>query len=183
MSHPTLDELTAKFQAARKAGDADKRNPEQLRLHREMAAACPVFVPNLLRLGRLLQLVDQPDVDARDIFSEAERALRQAVQGSDRGAPALVELGYFMDGIRNDSDEAFRLYQEGAARALETLEDAWAGMIRYWTDTRTKESLSQALRLGELAVKVFPESERILYHVTDARHSAAREGLIASEEP
>jgi hypothetical protein len=183
MAHPTLDELTEKFQAARLAGEADTRNPEQLRLHRELAATCPAFVPNLLRLGRLLQLVDQPDVDARDIFSEAQRALEQAVQGSDRGAPALVELGYFMDGIRNASDEAFKLYHEGAAKALETLEDAWAGMIRYWTDTRTKESLAEALRLGELAMKVFPESERILYHVMDARHHAAREGLIESEEP
>lgn len=59
MAHPSLDELTAMFQAARKAGEADKDNPEQLRLHRELLAACPAFTPNLLRLARLLQLIDQ----------------------------------------------------------------------------------------------------------------------------
>ena len=137
------------FRAARKAGEADKHNPEQLRLHRELLAACPAFTPNLLRLARLLQLIDQPDVDARESFSEARRLLEQAVQSSERSAPSLVELGYFLDDLRNAPEDAFTLYQEGAARSLETLEYAWAGMIRYWTDMRTRESLSQALQLGE----------------------------------
>jgi tetratricopeptide (TPR) repeat protein len=170
------------FQAARRAGEADKNNPEQLQLHREILAACPAFTPNLLRLSRLLQLIDQPEVDARESFSEAQQLLEQAVQSSERSAPALVELGYFLDDLRNAPEDAFRLYQEGAAKALETIEYAWAGMIRYWTDMRTRESLSQALQLGERALKFFPESERILYYVTDARRYAAQQGLLPPEE-
>lgn len=182
MAHPSLDELTAMFQAARKAGETDKDNPEQLRIHRDLLAACPAFTPNLLRLARLLQLIDQPGVDARESFSEAQRLLEQAVQSSERSAPSLVELGYFLDDLRNAPEDAFTLYQEGAAKSLETLEYAWAGMIRYWTDTRTRESLSQALQLGERALKVFPGSERIRYYVTDARRYAAQQGIIPVEE-
>lgn len=182
MAHPSLDELTAMFQAARKAGEADKDNPEQLRIHRELLAACPAFTPNLLRLARLLQLIDQPSVDARESFSEAQRLLEQAVQSSERSAPSLVELGYFLDDLHNAPDDAFALYQEGADKSLETLEYAWAGMIRHWTDKRTRESLSQALQLGERALKVFPDSERILYYVTDARRYAAQQGIIPAGE-
>lgn len=182
MAHPSLDELTAMLQAARKAGEIDKNNPDQLRLHRELLAACPTFTPNLLRLARLLQLIDQPNVGAQESFAEAQRLLEQAVQSSERSAPSLVELGYFLDDLRNDSEAAFVLYQEGAAKAEETLEYAWAGMIRYWTDQRTRESLAQALRLGERALKAFPESERILYYVTDARRYAEEQGVLASEE-
>jgi hypothetical protein len=169
------------FHAARKAGEAHKDNPEQLRLHRELLAACPAFTPNLLRLARLLQVIEQPDVDAQESFSEAQRLLEQAVQSSERSAPSLVELGYFLDDLRNAPEDGLTLYQEGAAKALETLEYAWAGMIRYWTDMRSRESLSQALQLGERALKVFPESERILYYVTDARRYAAQQGLLPSE--
>ncbi|WPB81885.1 hypothetical protein KYC5002_22565 [Archangium violaceum] len=182
MAHPSLDELTAMFQAARKAGEADKDNPEQIRIHRELLAACPAFTPNLLRLARLLQLIDQPNVDARESFSEAQRLLEQAVQSSERSAPSLVELGYFLDDLHNAPDDAFALYQEGAEKSLETLEYAWAGMIRHWTDKRTSESLSQVLQLGERALKVFPDSERILYYVTDARRYAAQQGLLPPEE-
>jgi tetratricopeptide (TPR) repeat protein len=182
VAHPSLDELTAMFQAARKEGEADKNNPEQLRLHRELLAACPAFTPNLLRLARLLQLIDQPEVDAQKSFAEAQRLLEQAVQSTERSAPSLVELGYLLDDLRNAPEDAFTLYQEGAAKALETLEYAWAGMIRYWTDTRTRESLSQALQLGERALKVFPESERILYYVTDARRYAMQQGLLLEED-
>ncbi|MFL5352578.1 hypothetical protein [Archangium sp.] len=182
MAHPSLDELTAMLQAARKAGEPDKNNPEQLRLHHELLAACPAFTPNLLRLARLLQLIDQPNVDAQESFAEAQRLLEQAVQSSERSAPSLVELGYFLDDLRNAPEDAFVLYQEGAAKAQETLEYSWAGMIRYWTDQRTTESLSQALRLGERALKAFPESERILYYVTDARRYAEQQGLIPSVE-
>ncbi|HSP81045.1 MAG TPA: hypothetical protein VLQ93_21155 [Myxococcaceae bacterium] len=182
MTHPSLDELTAKLRAARKAGETDQGNPEQLRLLRELLADCPAFTPNLAHLARLLQLVDQPDVDASVTFSEAQRLLEQAVQSSERSAPTLVELGYFVDDIRNAPEEAFKLYQEGADKALETLEYAWAGMIRYWTDTRTRESLEQALRLGERALQVFPESERLLYYVTDAKRYAELEGLIPPEK-
>jgi hypothetical protein len=152
---------------------------ERLRLQRELAEDCPALAPNLQDLGRLLQVVDEPGVDGREGLREAQQWLERAVQVSDRSAPALVELGYFLDAVRDSPDEALRLYEEGASKALETLADAWVGMIRYWTLKRTKESLGKALALGALAESVLPDSERVRDQVAEARWYAAREGLIA----
>ena len=89
--------------------------------------------------------------------------------GSKRGAPSLVELGYFLDTLRDTPAEATALYEEGAARALETLEDAWAGLLRSWVHARTPESLRKALRTSALAEQLFPDSGRIQGVVHDAR--------------
>lgn len=87
-----------------------------------------------------------------------------------------MELGSFLDTFHNSPD-AERLYEEGAARSLETLEDAWAGLLRFWKHERTRESLTKALPLAEVAEKVFPGSSRIREHVEDVRRYAAEEGL------
>jgi hypothetical protein len=47
--------------------------------------------------------------------------------------------------------------------------------VRTW---RTKESLEKALRLGEVAEKLFPDSGRIQGVVHDARNTARRDGLL-----
>jgi hypothetical protein len=117
-------------------------------------------------------------VEAEAAFAEIQKLLEQAVQASAREASAVVELGYFLDTIRNAPEEATKLYEEGAAKALETLEDAWAGLLRAWVLERTKESLEKALRLGELAEKLFPDSGRIQGEVQDAKRLAALDGLL-----
>jgi len=177
MAHPSIEELLARFQAARRLGAANKSDEEQLRIHRELVETCPAFTPNLLRLGRLLQLIDEPEVDAEKGFSEIQHLLTQAVRVSDRSAPSLVELGYFLDDIRSQADEAFKLYEEGARSALATLEDAWSGMLRYWTLQRTDDSLRQALQLAALAEKLFPPSSRITRYIEEAREVATLQGL------
>ncbi|HEX8435448.1 hypothetical protein [Archangium sp.] len=174
--HPSVEELVARLQEARKAGKPG--DPERLRLHRELAADSPTFVPNLLELGRQLQLADEPGQDAEATFAEVRRVLEQAVVGSERSGPAVVELGYFLDTLRNDSHAATKLYEEGAAKALETLEDAWAGLLRSWVHERTKESLEKALRLSELAETLFPDSGRIQGVVQDARRIATLDGHL-----
>jgi hypothetical protein len=174
--HPSVEELAERLREARRAGPAG--DAERLRLHRELASEHPTFTPNLLELARQLQVADEPGRDAEETFTEVQRLLEQAVVGSERSAPAVVELGYFLDTLRNAPEKALSLYEEGAAKALETLEDAWAGLLRAWVHERTKESLEKALRLGELAEKLFPNSGRIQGLVHDARRTATLEGLL-----
>lgn len=178
MTHPTVEELVQKLREARQGGGAEAFRLEQVKRYRQLVAECPTFTPALLELGRLLQLTDEPGVEAEEAFVEIQRLLEQAVQASGREASTVVELGYFLDTIRNASEKATPLYEEGASRALETLEDAWAGLMRAWVHERTKESLEKALRLGELAEKLFPDSGRIQGVVHDARSTATHDGLL-----
>ncbi|QRK06527.1 hypothetical protein JQX13_41605 [Archangium violaceum] len=180
MKHPLLDELVARMRAARAAGDANQPSEEQLRLHRELAESCPAFVPNLMELARLLRLDDNPPSDSTSEAVEVElrQLLEQAVLASGRSAPALVELAYFLDIFHDSPPEAETLFEEGARKALGTLEEAWAGLISYWSSKRTRESLAKALQLGETAEKLFPESERIGHELRFARELAVADGIL-----
>ena len=174
--HPGVEELAERLREARRAGAPG--DAKQLRLHRELASEHPTYTPNLLELARQLQVADEPGRDAEETFEEAQRLLEEAVVGSERSAPAVVELGYFLDTVRNAPEKALPLYEEGAAKALETLEDAWAGLLRTWAHERTQESLEKALRVGELAEKLFPDSGRIQDEVHRARRMATEDGLL-----
>lgn len=174
--HPKVAELVERLRTARQAGSPG--DAEWLRLHRELAEDSPAFTPNLLELARQLQLADEPGRDAQEAFAEVQRLLEQAVVGSERSAPAVVELGYFLDTVHNDTEQAAKLYEEGAAKALSTLEDAWAGLLRAWLHERTRESLGKALRLSELAEQLFPESGRIQGVVHQTRQVAIHDGLL-----
>ncbi len=180
MTHPTLDELVARMRAARAAGDANNPSLEQLRLHRELAGLCPAFTPNLLELARLLRLDDNPPPDlTSDVMQEElEQLLMQAVQASGRSAPSLVELAYVLDIFHNAPPETEALFKEGAEKALKTLEHAWAGLIGFWALKRTRESLMQALQLGEQVEKLFPESDIISPQLRFARELAVTDGLL-----
>lgn len=174
--HPEVAELLERLREARRAGAPG--HPERLHLHRKLAELCPSFTPNLLELARQLQLADEPDQEADESFSEIQRLLEQAVAGSERSASTVVELGYFLDTVRDAPEQATKLYEEGAARALETLEEAWAGLLRAWVHERTRESLERALRLAEQAERLFPDSGRIQGAVQDVRRTARRDGLL-----
>lgn len=178
MKHLSPEELLTRFRAAREAGAGRMGHPEQLKLLRALTADCPTFTPGLLFLAWALQLSDEASQqDATEDFANIQRLLEQAVQSSNRSAPAVVELGSFLDTFHS-SPEAERLYEEGAARSLETLEDAWAGLLRFWKHQRTKESLAKALPLADVAEKVFPASYRIRELVEDVRRYAVEEGLL-----
>jgi hypothetical protein len=184
MKHLSLEELVKKFDAARKAGEHERGNPEQLRLLRELAEECPAFAPNLLYLARLQQVIDQPSKSTEVVFSEIQRILELAVMASGRSAPVLLELGNFLDTFQNDTPNAVKLYEEGEQQALATLEEAWFLKIRYWNFERTHESLKKALQLGELAERLFPEPGILLWdEMQTTKRYAAQEGLIPQEKP
>ncbi|WP_257458132.1 hypothetical protein [Archangium lipolyticum] len=182
MAHLGLEELVLKFQIARQSGDIARPSEAQIRLHRELAEACPAFTQNTLFLAWLLQrrlwTAEDDGKGPEEAFAEIQRLLEQAVLGSYRSAPALVELGFFLDTYRNSPHEAAKLYEESAAKASETLKDAWWGLIRYWNAERTRETLTKALQLGELAENLFPDSQEIIEEMTTTRRYAVEAGLI-----
>lgn len=184
MKHPSLEELLQRFEAAKKAGEHERGNPEQLRMHRALAEECPAFTYNLRYFARLQQVVDQPGRSTEEVLSEVRRLLESAVMGSYRSAPALLELGNFLDTFHDGPLEAMKLYEEGEQQALDTLEDAWFFKIRYWNNERTKESLGKALQLGKLAEQLFPEPAPLLWdEIQTTKLYAAQEGLISPEKP
>lgn len=178
MAHLRPEELLAKFQQAREAGQRNPRDPTPLKLYRELVEECPAFTPNLLQLARALRLVDAPGVDVEAVLAEVQHLLEHAVQASHRSADTLIELAYFLDTHRSAPDEARKLLEEGAAKALGSLEDAWAGLISLLI---LEGDFPQALELGERAKKVFPDSLRIISVTYDARQAAITAGLLPPE--
>jgi len=184
MKHPSLEELVQKFEAAKKVGEHERGNPEQLRLHRALAEECPAFTYNLRYFARLQQVINQPDRSTEEVLSEVKRLLESAVLGSYRSAPALLELGNFLDTFHDGPPEALKIYEEGEQQALNTLEDAWFFKIRYWNNVGTKESLQKALQLSELAERVFPELGTLLWdEMQTTKRYAAQQGVLPPEVP
>lgn len=178
MAHLSPRELLEKLRAARLTGDGHRGHPKQLKRYREIVEMCPGFSPNLLQLARVLRLGEDPGAPVEEMLAEVHHLLEQAVQASDRSADALIELAYFLDTHRDSPEEASKLLQEGAAKALASLEDAWAGLIRL---LEMNEQLPQALELSAKAERLFPESGRILAAVYDARQAAVTAGLLPPE--
>ena len=170
----------ARLQAAREAGDVRQPTQEQLRLLRELVGDCPALTPALLDLARLLPRANEPGAGTEQALTEMDGLLEQAVLVSRRSAPAVVELGYFLD-VYFDSPRAEALFEEGANTALKTLEAAWTGLLRFWGYQRTEESLRKALRLARLAEQVFPESLNLLGEVEMVRTHARQDGVSLTE--
>jgi tetratricopeptide (TPR) repeat protein len=176
MSPLSPEGLLARLQAAREAGRGKPGSLERLRLHRELAAAAPAFVPNLLELGRGLLLAEEAAGD--DTFTEAEAVLRQAVEVSHRSAPTLVELAYFLNAIRDAPQQMEPLLEEAIGKSLHVLEDAWAGLINVLVE---QEKFQRALEVSEKALRMFPDSPRITMAVESARAQAVQVGLLPPE--
>jgi hypothetical protein len=71
-----------------------------------------------------------------------------------------------------------RILEEGAAKALSSLPDAWTGLILL---LEMQKQLPQALELSARAEKLFPDSGRIMGAAYDARHSAVAAGILPPE--
>ncbi len=166
--HMTPHELRQRLEAAR---SAQPGSAKRIQAHRELAEQCPTFVPNLLALNRSLQLDGQEETDTQALFSESERALRDAVEVSGEDASALIELAHFLDVVRDSPTEAEALFAEAARRASSLLEEAWAGWIGVLGE---QEKLDAALDLANQAQRVFPNSTSIAEAVEFAKRCSAR---------
>ncbi|WP_225414593.1 hypothetical protein [Stigmatella hybrida] len=178
MAHLSPEELIAKFHAACDAGKEKRVNVSQIQSHQALAEACPAFVPNLLQLARSLLLEKEPITENNLVFARLQHLLEQAVQVSARSAPSLIELAYFHDSIHNDFKTARSLYEEGAAKALASLEDAWAGLLSSFV---LDHQIPEALALARQAKTVFPESARIMHRIHETRDLAIAAGLLPPE--
>jgi hypothetical protein len=114
--HMTPRELRRRLDAVKEtqAGSADR-----IQAHRELAAHCPTFLPNLLSLSRSLQLDRREETDAQAHFGEAERMLRDAAEVSGEDASAIIELAHFLDVVRDSPSEAEPLFAEAAPPGLQ----------------------------------------------------------------
>lgn len=165
--HMTPQELRRRWEVAKEepAGSA-----KRIEAHQELAVHCPAFVPNLLALGRSLQLNQDEASDAQACFAEGERALRNAVDVSHEDVSALIELAHFLDVIRDSPAEAESLFAEAARRASKQLEEAWAGLI---STLGEQEKLEAALAIAKRAQYVFPDSATIAEAIEFAKQSSA----------
>jgi tetratricopeptide (TPR) repeat protein len=172
------EEMLRRLQAAREAGGGKPGSAERVRLHRALAAEAPAFVPNLLELGRGLQIAE--DGVGEDTFDEAEAVLQQAVAVSQRSAPTLVELAYFLNVIRDAPQQMEPLLEEAIEKTLHLMEDAWAGLINVLVE---QEKYQRALEVSERARRVFPDSVRIAMAAESAEAQAVHEGLLPPRRP
>lgn len=165
-THPSPQELRRKWKAAN-AEPVERR----LDAYREVADACPAFVPNLLALSRtcLHGREQAPDSAAR--IDEAERALRTAADVSAGAPEPLIELGRFLATVRSAPVDAEAAFASAASAALSLLEDAWAGWIHALGQ---QDKLDAALEVAEQAKRILPDSAAIGRAVEEATRRASR---------
>jgi hypothetical protein len=133
-------------------------SPRQLQLLKSLRTHCPAFVPALLISGRA-ELLSEEDAGPPDaFFDEIERMLHDAVEASGRTPATLIGLARFMSVMRDSPQAAETLYREASTRALEVLEEAWAGLI---ASLGEQEKMDEAARIAETARGVFPQSKQL----------------------
>ena len=152
MHHPSLRELQQWLAEARRL---ELGSPSQVKLLGELRRHCPTFVPALLLASRAELWNPDDTTSAPTAFDEIERMLQVAVDVSDRAPGALNEQARFHSVVRDSSATAETLYREASERALQALEEAWAGLIEALGE---QDKSDEAARLSERARQLFPAS-------------------------
>jgi len=165
--HPTLNEIRQQFEKARERWAEKDKKSWALEL-RGVLDLCPVYAPAMIMLGRALQVQDdiEPLAPEADPFAEIETLLRGAVEASENDVRAVIELAYFLYVLRDSLDDSRALFEKAVERARSHLEEAWLGVIKVATE---QEDFTTALREGQRALGVFPESEKLKEAVEWAR--------------
>lgn len=153
--HPSPSELQQMLSEAR---SLELGSPQQLQLLQRIRMHCPAFIPALLLSSRA-ELWNKDDSGPPEVyFDEIERMLHDAVEGSGREPAALIGLARFMSVVRDSPQTAEALYREASMKALELLEESWAGLIESLGE---QEKMDEAARTAESARAVFPQSRQI----------------------
>jgi alkanesulfonate monooxygenase SsuD/methylene tetrahydromethanopterin reductase-like flavin-dependent oxidoreductase (luciferase family) len=129
-----------------------------LQLLASLREHCPAFVPALLLSSRSELWGAEDARPPEAFFDEVERMLRDAVEASGREPAAIIGLARFMSVVRSSPESAEALYREASVRALEVLEESWAGLIESLGE---QEKMDEAARTAENARAVFPQSKQI----------------------
>lgn len=153
--HPSPRELQQMLSEAR---SQELGSPRQLQLLESLRTNCPAFVPALLISSRAELWGEERAGPPEAFFNEIERMLHDAVEASGREPSALIGLARFMSVVRDSPQAAEALYREASTRALEVLEESWAGLIETLGE---QEKLEEAARTAEMARGVFPQSRQI----------------------
>ncbi|MBZ4421899.1 hypothetical protein [Myxococcus sp. RHSTA-1-4] len=167
-THPSPQELRRKWKAANAEPVEDSR---RLDAYREVAEACPAFVPNLLAMSRTVLLGREAVAEPEARLAEAERALRTAVDVSAGAPEPLIELGRFLATVRHAPVEAEGAFSSAASAALSLLEEAWAGWIHALGE---QDKLDAALEVADQARRILPDSAAISRAVEAAQRRATR---------
>jgi hypothetical protein len=153
--HPSPRELQQLLSEAR---SLELGSPRQLQLLESLRTHCPAFVPALLISSRA-ELWNKDDSGPPEAyFGEIERMLHAAVESSGREPAALIGLARFMSVVRASPQAAEALYREASTRALELLEESWAGLIESLGE---QEKMDEAARTAQNARAIFPQSKQI----------------------
>lgn len=169
-AHPSVEELDKAFQAAQEQWRS-KDITGCVTTLRGILSRCPAYGPALTGLGKALQAEEQPEDESRgaDVLRNIESVLRTAVTVERREPRAVVELAWFVYAVQDRNEEAIALYKEAISSSLQVLEDAWVGLIGANTD---QEDFAGAIREGERALAVLPDSERIRHALEFARETS-----------
>ncbi|WP_309897632.1 hypothetical protein [Archangium sp.] len=133
-------------------------SPRQLQLLESLRTHCPAFVPALLISSRA-ELWDEEDAGPpAAFFDQIEKMLRDAVEVSGREPAALIGLARFLNVVRDSPQAAEALYREASTKALELLEESWAGLIETLGE---QEKMEEAARTAKSARGLFPQSRQI----------------------
>ncbi|MET0400846.1 MAG: hypothetical protein ABW123_00530 [Cystobacter sp.] len=152
MHHPRPHELQQLLVEARRL---ELGSPQQVKVLGELRKHCPTFVPALLLASRAELWSPDDTISAQAAFDEVERMLQVAVDVSERTPGALNEQARFYSVVRDSSAAAEALYREASERALQSLEESWAGLLEALGEQNKTE---EAARLAERARQLFPHS-------------------------
>jgi len=153
--HPSPRELQQMLSEAR---SLELGSPRQLQLLESLRTHCPAFVPALLISSRAELWGEEGTGPPEAFFDQVEKMLHEAVDASGRAPAALIGLARFMNVVRDSPQAAEVLYREASTRALELLEESWAGLIETLGEQEKKE---EASRTAESARVIFPQSKQI----------------------
>jgi hypothetical protein len=144
MHHPSPHELQQWLAEARRL---ELGSPQQVKLLGELRRHCPTFVPALLLASRAELWNPDDTIAAQTAFDEVERMLQVAVDVSERAPGALSEQARFHSVVRDSPATAEALYREASQRALQALEESWAGLIEALGEQdKIRESASRTPR-------------------------------------
>ncbi len=95
----------------------------------------------------LVQLQDNP----KHSLDEAEQALRQAVELNQSSPAAVIDLGYFLDRVKDDPRAAAQAYAQGMTIARQLLIDGLIGQAKVLLQfDQTEAAFQHVLELAHL---------------------------------